>query len=84
LDEDVSDEEDNKYKIVVANGLDIFGQPIGGSKKNVINNIMAYLIIKFWNHVLPSLVLFVVHSFLLFLAAKVYIFLLCDNHCYWL
>ena len=35
LDESVSDEEDDKYKIVVANGLDIFGQPIGGSKKNV-------------------------------------------------
>ena len=35
LDETASDEDEDKYKIVIANGLDIFGQPIAGSKKNV-------------------------------------------------
>ncbi|CAK8676647.1 uncharacterized protein LOC143445179 [Clavelina lepadiformis] len=35
LDENGSDEDDTKYKIVVENGLDIFGQAIGGSKKHV-------------------------------------------------
>lgn len=39
LDENISEEEQNKYKIVVANGVDVFGQPVTGSKKNVRSSL---------------------------------------------